>query len=1099
MCPYYNCRIVRKQGSNCRMPQLRLFNRRWYSTTDTQPVWSVLYGLLHLTVLVATLVMALMMRGSDYICNMKTQISVFLYGMVAIISLLVLSDIMVFVFGLRGGPFEEKKRVLVRVALYALLSLHVLLIGWTIYGTLIGYSDRAERSCWSSNPCFAIEYLVPGVCVDVTLLRENDARSVEDTGFLELSESCEYISDHRSLAAKCVRAYMDLGVTFAKDAYNTSLTPPFDINNTNIDCTLSNEYYDDTSAITERNETQYYLDDLLNWRTVFDVILNSTEYANYALDNLIIFALRRLGVINESAPLIASDTDLFMYQDVAYLAPWAACKELDTCAPVLNSHCGQWNVLLDLPDGQNEKALYMSIIWVSWGSIFLSLLLFYLIFNSNPDYTSSESWVRALEKVSSWFGSRTVLTDSVTEEGFTASEELGALLAQLFGGIDMDLTDRILGLYLAGERMRWRRMRTVQQYLGHYGYTCKPRKKSSWARCFEGVGIDGKDQGLEVTFDVNGMQQSIRGGSICGERSVSKPSAPNGMIPTPFSLDRGSVFDTDSISSAPYAGRVDSGAISTVMTPPGPISVAQSIVRLDTASLPSFDDGSSAATVIGEKRVSSVINSNKSIRMMLPIDTRDLNVTPDIDSKSAARLYLDDCIGFAGETLLSDVYHYSWFAKAAYGLQQKRWKASKTGDCMKDCVDGILSSKFFPAIFGRLVGVKGRFRKRNFDAILKFTKIPAEDFLYVSYTTTTFGLLPYLVMLDRSRKKLIISIRGTVGLEDLVTDLLSNPVDIKALVPDSLLAKISKPRDGSPIHLYGHAGITSSAKAILESLKQEGVLSTISEYENMQAGQIRELAALRSHKFTEEVASLSDSSEVRFDLQRAQTAVYDALRGESFDVVITGHSLGAAVASIVAVSLKETYPTLECYAFNPPGGLVSPELSQITRDFCYSIVVGHDAISRLSMGNVRDLIDDVVYSLCRCKRPKLKILMDILLGNRRNPSTAPKTYCSFENLDASAKAILEQYTSHSLVHTQHLDARPLVPMGEIIFFRPYPMKDEEGGEITEWDAVFADPGDIVREGIIISRSAIRHHQISAMQDAIKYCIDSQKHDYDTVL
>lgn len=38
---------------------------------------------------------------------------------------------------------------------------------------------------------------------------------------------------------------------------------------------------------------------------------------------------------------------------------------------------------------------------------------------------------------------------------------------------------------------------------------------------------------------------------------------------------------------------------------------------------------------------------------------------------------------------------------------------------------------------------------------------------------------------------------------------------------------------------------------------------------------------------------------------------------------------------------------LRCWAFNPPGGLLSWELSQIAQAYCTSIVVGKDVISRL--------------------------------------------------------------------------------------------------------------------------------------------------------
>ena len=39
-------------------------------------------------------------------------------------------------------------------------------------------------------------------------------------------------------------------------------------------------------------------------------------------------------------------------------------------------------------------------------------------------------------------------------------------------------------------------------------------------------------------------------------------------------------------------------------------------------------------------------------------------------------------------------------------------------------------------------------------------------------------------------------------------------------------------------------------------------------------------------------------------------------------LVITGHSLGAGTAALLAMLLKPKYPDLICYAFSPPGGLM---------------------------------------------------------------------------------------------------------------------------------------------------------------------------------
>lgn len=40
---------------------------------------------------------------------------------------------------------------------------------------------------------------------------------------------------------------------------------------------------------------------------------------------------------------------------------------------------------------------------------------------------------------------------------------------------------------------------------------------------------------------------------------------------------------------------------------------------------------------------------------------------------------------------------------------------------------------------------------------------------------------------------------------------------------------------------------------------------------------------------------------------------------QDYGLVLTGHSLGAGVVSVLSVMLKREYPELKCYAFSPPG------------------------------------------------------------------------------------------------------------------------------------------------------------------------------------
>ena len=52
-----------------------------------------------------------------------------------------------------------------------------------------------------------------------------------------------------------------------------------------------------------------------------------------------------------------------------------------------------------------------------------------------------------------------------------------------------------------------------------------------------------------------------------------------------------------------------------------------------------------------------------------------------------------------------------------------------------------------------------------------------------------------------------------------------------------------------------------------------------------------------------------------------------------FRFLVTGHSLGAGLASVVALLLRPKYPGLRCLAFSPPGGMVSRGLALSMRSF----------------------------------------------------------------------------------------------------------------------------------------------------------------------
>lgn len=137
----------------------------------------------------------------------------------------------------------------------------------------------------------------------------------------------------------------------------------------------------------------------------------------------------------------------------------------------------------------------------------------------------------------------------------------------------------------------------------------------------------------------------------------------------------------------------------------------------------------------------------------------------------------------------------------------------------------------------------------------------------VIYTTfhVDVGETPFFVAVDYSKGKIVISIRGTLSMKDVLTDLNAEG-DVLPL----------EPREEDWL---GHKGMVQAAVYIRNKLEEENLI------------------------------------------QRAQNHNLER-KTNQFGLVIVGHSLGAGTAAILSILLKPEYPTLVCYSYSPPGGLL---------------------------------------------------------------------------------------------------------------------------------------------------------------------------------
>ena len=78
-------------------------------------------------------------------------------------------------------------------------------------------------------------------------------------------------------------------------------------------------------------------------------------------------------------------------------------------------------------------------------------------------------------------------------------------------------------------------------------------------------------------------------------------------------------------------------------------------------------------------------------------------------------------------------------------------------------------------------------------------------------------------------------------------------------------------------------------------------------------------------------------------LEAHQPAVcwpHHAVRVQGWQLVLTGHSLGAGIAALLALKMLRTFPNAKVWAFCPPGGLMTGALAHFMEPFCTSVVLG---------------------------------------------------------------------------------------------------------------------------------------------------------------
>ncbi|KAL3145874.1 hypothetical protein ABBQ38_015244 [Trebouxia sp. C0009 RCD-2024] len=406
-------------------------------------------------------------------------------------------------------------------------------------------------------------------------------------------------------------------------------------------------------------------------------------------------------------------------------------------------------------------------------------------------------------------------------------------------------------------------------------------------------------------------------------------------------------------------------------------------------------------------------------------------------------------------SLLSHMSHFAKYAAAVYGLEPHSHKESRFTNALMAWLRKSQEQAKQGTLSGG--GQGDLYEQLNYEAIKEEAGMDDSQLVYVSFSNQALAHLPYMVALDETSRSVVLAVRGTATMEDVITDSVAAPdlLDRSEWLPESF--KQQQAQTGE--RMYAHGGIVAAAAAILADMEQHNLLQRLlEEYDPLD--QQHQQPSHRNQEDGDNLPSWDQTIDYR-----------------SWKLVITGHSLGAGVAALMTLRLKDKYPSAKCWAFCPPGGLMSANLSHAAQGFVNCVVVGKDIVPRLSVVNIGRLIDELVTSLAMCKHNKNNMLLRKLSTYWRHHHVE-QLFHDHAHIPKEALQVLDQYNQGIEARNRMLE---LILPGKVVFLRPRKTNNVR----TSWDAVWMAPEEIAKEGIMISPHLLDDHYTATLEAALR--------------
>ncbi len=366
------------------------------------------------------------------------------------------------------------------------------------------------------------------------------------------------------------------------------------------------------------------------------------------------------------------------------------------------------------------------------------------------------------------------------------------------------------------------------------------------------------------------------------------------------------------------------------------------------AAVPFSSSTSTSSTTSKPKQFSTNDNA-----VLSPPQVQEIKITSSEFSPSASPLQqqnlpllpLPEPGTLVDHETLVEAQHFFQFALATYGWMLYIFDngMSALGELAFGCSPLGWHGRLSPCGLGKV----------NTHVAMKTLNVPQRDILFLREEGALPDVVSYIIAVDHSTNSIVLSVRGALAIMDNVRDLLFEAAELDNWLETPWSWDTVPPP--APEAKVNEATTTTST----EENKDSGKFLAQGDYLNVA------------------YQTLSDILHIGV-LKNAISGTNPQYPG--YKLVLTGHSLGAAVSYLIALRLRLAIPDLYCWAFSPPLGLVSASLGAASSDWCTSVVCGKELPPRYSVATLDRALQEMMVAAVRCRLPKLQILTGWLGG-----------------------------------------------------------------------------------------------------------------------